>query len=287
MLALGLQSCQEQDDVLVGSQYPILFRNTQTRAVADIDDLKTDGFKVHAYYERGNVTNTFEKNVTYQSTQDVWGYGSPEYWVSGAEYWFQAFYPSTSSAYTLNVNNKKYTITGLDITEQVDIMAASTNCKVNEGAMCPEDGSVVNLAFDHLLTCVVLELRSSVPDVTINKLILKGVAATGSYVDGTWSSSGTVTLEHASGVSLDNVKYVDVTKGGILVIPEDIDGSSQTLTVKASNKDYYITFPVGTWVKGKKYTYKAEIKQSDIIFADSPDVDEWDSESATGSVIIK
>lgn len=288
VFALGFESCQVQDDDLGNGQYPILFGNTNTRALSGLDNLKNDGFQVHAYYERsGNKVGTFQKEVTYQSGQNVWGYEGLEYWISGADYWFNAFYPSTSSAYILTNTDASYTITDFDITEQVDIMAASTSCTVNEGETCPESGSVVNLTFDHLLACVVIEMRSQIPDITISKITLGNVANNGDYNGNTWSSSSTCSFEHESGVTLTmgNLEYIDVTNGGILVIPETV--TSQTLTIEASNKTYQVTFPAGTWTKGQKYAYTAEIKQSDIVFADSPKVDVWDSESATGSVIIK
>ena len=79
--------------------------------------------------------------------------------------------------------------------------------------------------------------------------------------------------------------YVDVTGGGILVVPES--ATNKTLTIEA-NKTYNLTLPAGTWESGKRYTYTLEIKQDDIVFVDdAPYVEEWDSENATGSVIIK
>ena len=62
----------------------------------------------------------------------------------------------------------------------------------------------------------------------------------------------------------------------------------ETITIEASNKTYSnISLPENTsWKNGRKYTYVAEIKQNDIIF-NEPSVKVWDSESATGSVIIQ
>ena len=79
--------------------------------------------------------------------------------------------------------------------------------------------------------------------------------------------------------------YVDVTQGGILVIPAS---SNKPLTIEASNKTYNVKIPSGTWEQGVKYSYTLEIKQDDISFVDgAPYVETWDSENATGSVIIK
>ena len=292
MLALSLQSCQKQEDVLGGEQYPILFGNSSARAVAGLDDLKTNGFKVYAYFTGNAGSATFEKNVTYKSDQSVWGYEGLEYWMPGVEYWFKAFYPKTSSAGILSVDNsnssQSYTITNFDITKQEDIMEATANCKVAEGASHPQSGSVVTLDFDHLLACVVIEIKTGVDGITINKITLSDVANYGQYENGMWSSSNTSSISSTSGVSLTKGSdYADVTHGGLLVIPEAINGK-QTLTIEASNdKRYDITIPSGTWSKGNKYTYKAEIKQNDITFNEPTISNKWDSESATGSVIIK
>ena len=292
MLALGWQSCQVQEDAPGAEQYPILFGKTSARAVAGLDDLKNNGFKVYAYFAGNAGSATFEKNVTYKSNQSVWGYEGLEYWMPGVEYWFKAFYPQTSSAGALNVDNsnssQSYTITNFDITKQEDIMEATANCKVAVGASHPESGSVVTLYFDHLLACVVIEMKSGMDGITINKITLSDVANYGQYENGMWSSSNTSSISITSGVSLTKGSdYVDVTHGGLLVIPESVNGQ-QDLTIEASNnKKYDITLPSGTWEKGNKYTYKAEIKENDIIFNEPSISKKWESESATGSVIIK
>lgn len=291
MLALGLQSCQEHDDGWGDTQYPILFGSSDTRALTDFDDLK-DGFRVHAYYERNSVGATIDKKATYDEEENVWGFEGVEYWLPGAQYWFQAFYPSEppQGAYTLTISNdkKSYAIEAFDINQQVDVTVALKECAVSENKFCPDDGSVIDLSFDHLLACIVVELKTDLTGVTITSVKLSDVKDNGQFngATATWSSSNETNITLASGVQLDpNADYADVTHGGILVIPADMN--DVTLTIEASNKTYSnVPLPDDTWVKGKKYTYRAEIKQSDIVF-NEPTVDEWDSDNATGSVIIK
>ena len=105
-----------------------------------------------------------------------------------------------------------------------------------------------------------------------------------------WNSGSYGNIEANSNVKREVGKdYVAVTHDGILVIPASAEG--KILIIETQNggttKSYSVEFPDDNkWEKGKKYTYTVEIKQDNIVF-NEPDVDEWDSENATGSVIIK
>lgn len=299
MLVAGLVSCQ-QEEIPQSLQYPILFGYSDTRAVAGLDDLQENGFKVYAYF-KGNTGNsaTFEKEVTYDEDKNVWGYEGLEYWIPGVEYWFKAFYPvSLKGVGSYSVKNtdssQSLTITDFNITQQVDIMVASATAKVPEGASYPEGegGSVVKLNFQHLLACIEIKIKSAVSGVKVESITIEGANNTGTYtsVDNKWTASSTDDITIDSGVELElNADYVPVTGDGILVIPASAKG--KTLIIKTRNgateKKYSVEFPENNvWDKGKKYSYTLEIKQSNIVFSE-PKVDEWDSENATGSVIIK
>lgn len=292
MLALGLQSCQENDGPDT-KQYPILFGYYQSRAAADITDLREDGFKVYAYFKGNAGSATFEKDVEYRQNDEVWAYTNLEYWVPGVNYWFTAFYPKAPTSATVTIDNSNSTqafeIEDLNISAQEDIMVAKEYCEVGTGALFPQAGNVVSFKFEHLLACVVIEMKSAIDNVTINNVTINNIADHGTYSNGAWSSSNRGSAKIESDVTLSKgADHADVTKGGILVIPEAT--GTQELEIEASNgKTYRANFPAGTWSKGNKYTYTVEIKQNDIIFKDltADNVQDWDSESATGSVIIK
>ena len=291
LLGMGLQSCKNGDVLPNEGRYPILFGSYDTRAVADLDDIKEEGFKVYAYFV-GNVgSSTFEKAVTYKSEQNIWAYEPLEYWIPNTEYWFKAFYPSSFTAGTLTVDNtsqaQNFTIANFDVVNhQEDIMVASAQCSVPDGAFTPADGSVVKLNFSHLLANIEIKIKSAVSGITINSIVIEKAENYGRYDGGVWSSTETGHIEYSSGVLLNvGDDFKSVTGDGILVIPASATG--KTLVVKASNKEYRADFPEGTeWQKGNKYAYTLEIKQSNIIF-NEPEVEKWDSENATGSVIIK
>ena len=291
MLAAGLVSCQQEDDLPKGVKYPILFGYYDTRAVADLDDLQDKGFKVYAYFE-GNTNNyaTFEKEVAYDEDKNVWGYQGLEYWIPGAKYWFKAFYPGDKFKVTNTSENQYFTVSDVDVVNhQVDLLVASATAEVPNNAMCPKDGSVVNLNFQHLLSNIQIKIQSEVSGIKINAVTIVNADNNGAYSSETeeWEPTATGDIEKKSDVELalkDDFKIV--TGDGILVIPGNPSGKS--LSVKASNgKEYKADFPATPqWEKGNRYTYTLVIKPSDIIF-NEPKVDEWDSENATGSVIIK
>lgn len=294
MLLAGVACNNEDVPNEPQGKYPILFGNYETRATAGLDDLKTNGFKVYAYF-KGNTGNshTFVKEVTYSDAQNVWGYEGLEYWIPGATYWFKAFYPTTPSAGTLTVDNtsstQSFTIADFDISKQEDIMVAETARKgmlVDKSTGAPLTGSVVNLKFEHLLSNVTIAIKADI-NVTINEVTLKYLPVKGNYEKGLWSSTqeGNIYMTGLNKtLSAANNDFVDVTDGGFLTLPTTVE--SAKLYVKTANKEYELSIPSVTWSAGIKYTYKLTIKQDDILF-DEPSVEEWDEENAVGSVIIK
>ena len=293
MLAAGVVSCQQHDDIPQGVKYPILFDSPDTRATATIDDLKDNGFKVYAFVQGNAGSTSFAKDVEYYETQGVWAFTSPEYWLPNTTYSFKAFYPAQLTAGTLAVNNgsstQSFTIEGFDaVNHQQDIMVASATATVPIGASYPENSSVVNLNFQHLLACIDIQMTSAITGVIITNITLEDADTNGSYssATGEWSAedSGNITITPENG-ALNSTTPTSVTNDGFLVIPGDALG--KTLVIETNiNKTYRVALPDKTWAKGNKYTYTAEVKQSNIIF-NEPKVDEWDSENATGSVIIK
>lgn len=274
-------------------EYPILFGYSDTRATADLSTLQAEGFGVYAYFTGFPVDtqgrySTFVKDVTYKSAQNVWAYEGLEYWIPGVSYWFTAFYPANLSGLEINntTEDQSYTISGFDITEQVDVMVAKKNTSVAAGATAPAEGSTVSLNFQHLLANVTIKVKSEIDGVVVKSIKLGSAETNSTYNGSTWSLSGnTTSISYSPSKTLTKgADYIDVTDGGLLVVPAS---AGKPLTIEA-NKTYNLTIPNGTWEKGMKYTYTLLIKQDDIIFVDNaPYTEVWDSESATGSVIIK
>ena len=291
VLCAGLQSCQNTEEVPHG--YPILFRcMDETRAETTVATMKADekGFNVYAFFNAPAANGvTFNKNVWYDEGKDMWIYNDVEYWIPGATYYFKAVYPAGIASVDNDDTTQAVTISGFDITKQQDILVATTDrngLEVDDNGN-PTGGSMVRLQFQHLLANVMIKIKSQIDGVAITSVKLGNLDNNSTYNGSTWAISGNTTfIEYDTPTPLTKgADLVDVTGGGFLVIPANSNG--KTLTIEA-NKTYNLTIPNGDWEIGKRYTYTIEIKQDDIVFVDgAPYVEEWDSENATGSVIIK
>lgn len=293
LLAVGVACSTDDVPQEPLGTYPILFRcMDETRAVATVESMQSDanGFAVYAFFTNNNASQSFNKTVKYDAESGKWLYSGLEYWIPGATYYFKAVYPTTITyAVDNSTTTQPLTITNYDITKQYDILVAETSrdgLLVNANGE-PTSGSVVNLNFKHLLANVTIKAKSQIDGVIIQEIVIGRADTNSTYNGSVWNLSGnTTTLEYSQPTTLTKgAEFVDVTNGGILVIPAS--ANNKTLTIQA-NKTYKLEFPSGTWEPGKRYTYTLEIKQDDIVFVDdAPYVEEWDSENATGSVIIK
>lgn len=288
MFASALQSCQTQVEIPDGAVYPILFGSTETRAVADLDDLKTNGFKVYAYFQ-GNVggSASFANNVKHAVVEglDVWSFETPEYWIPNTNYWFKAVYPGGIGNVDNDSSEQTFTISDLDISKQQDVMVATATASVAENATAPTSGSVVNLQFQHLLANVVIGIKAEISGVEVQSISLEGISQTGNYNNGSWSAEQTTTITNTAGITLDPSSQDYISVGSLLTIPQTINGS-QKLIIKTNKDEYTCTIPAIQWLANTQYTYLLLIEQENIIF-NEPYVEEWDKENATGSVIIK
>lgn len=295
LLAVGVACSTDDVPQEPLGTYPILFRcMDETRAVATVGSMQSDtnGFDVYAFFTNNaiNASQSFNKTVKYDDASGKWLYSGLEYWIPGATYYFKAVYPTTINyAVDNSTTTQPLTITGYDITKQYDILVAETS---REGLLVnadgePTSGSIVNLNFKHLLANVVVKIKAEV-NVTINNVSLKYVPVKGSYADGSWSYSSQGNIEKDGlnkSLSSSSDEYHDVTDGGFLAFPCDINDTK--LFIKTSDKTYELPLTAPTsWVAGNRYTYTLTIKQDNILF-DEPTVEEWDEENATGSVVIK
>jgi hypothetical protein len=269
----------------------------ETRAQATVDTMKDDanGFNVYAFFTTPTATGlSFTKNVKYTNGSLPYQHNNQglEYWIPGAKYWFKAVYPATINHDVDCANSDlKLTISNFDVRNQYDILVAETTrdgLVVNANGE-PTGGSIVNLQFKHLLANVVVKMKSQKEGVTVHKITLGDVDTNCTYDGNDWKGNGNFTeLIYNPEQSITLTKgddYEDVTGGGFLVVPAS---AMKTLTIETNIKTYNLSIPSGTWEIGTKYTYTIEIKQDDIVFVDgAPYVENWDSENATGSVIIK
>lgn len=282
VLCTGMQSCHNEK---ISSGYPILFRCADvTRAEATITDLQKNGFVVNAYFTANGSKFDFTKSLSYDNVSGIWGYNDIEYWLPGATYYFKALYPTNAGTIDNSTSAQSLTISNFDVTSQTDLLVAQTGAiDVDASIGSPTGGSVVYLQFKHLLANVIVKIKAEV-NVTINDMAIKYVPVKCNYTNGSWSETSQGNIEK-EGVNAKLSPGADPAEIGFLVIPQTVNGG-QELHIKTSDKTYDIAIPATTWKAGTKYTYTLTIKQNDILF-DEPTVEEWDEESAVGSVVIK
>ena len=294
MFASALQSCQTQVEIPDGAVYPILFGSTESRAVAGLEQIKSGGFKVYAYFEGNKGSSSFAKDVKHAVVEekDYWSFETPEYWIPNTNYWFKAVYPGGIGNVDNDSSEQTFTISDLDISKQQDVMVATATASVAENATAPTSGSVVNLTFEHLLANVVIKALSEInTPISVERIELRDISVGADYNGRSWNSStpkGTYGINSNMQLTkaTSDTDFKDITNGGLLVIPEQINGT-QKLYVKTSFKEYEIAFPtIYSWNSGQRYTYTLVIKQENIEF-NEPKVEIWDEENATGSVVIK
>lgn len=296
MWGFGLQSCNNEVEE-VSPRYPILFDcEGDTRAVADLDTMKRDenGFGVFAHYEfpenYGGKEFNFKKQVTYDSSKSAWTYNGLEYWLAGATYNFVAVYPYSIAEGTSSTDGATYSFENYNVADQLDIMVAKASAEVPEDkefGPIPYTGSAVNLSFDHILSNIIVKVKAEVADVTVKSISLSSIWDQGNCDNGTWTKDSENKFTFTVDKPITN-ELKDITNGGLLLIPQLAKGITLTVnaTIAGVNKTYEATIPDITWLSGTRYTYTINIKQSDITFGEL-DVEIWDVENATGSVIIK
>lgn len=291
VLCTGMQSCHNEK---ISSGYPILFRCADvTRAEATIKDLQDNGFNVNAYFTANGSKFDFTKSLSYDDVSGIWGYDDIEYWLPGATYYFKALYPTNAGTIDNKTSAQSLTISNFDVTSQTDLLVAETEAIVVDASIgSPTGGSVVNLTFQHLLANVVIKALSEInTPISVERIELRDISVGADYNGRSWNSStpkGTYGINSNMQLTkaTSDTDFKDITNGGLLVIPEQINGT-QKLYVKTSFKEYEIAFPtIYSWNSGQRYTYTLVIKQENIEF-NEPKVEIWDEENATGSVVIK
>lgn len=263
--------------------------------MATVKSMKEDGngFDVYAYIVGSTgATDSFDRNVKWDGS--AWSYTNTEYWIPGATYWFKAVYPHGIATVDNDDNTQAVTITDYDISNQDDILVAETDragLKATPEDQAPTTGSVVSLQFKHLLANVTIKVLSELETLDIERIELRNIASKGDY-NGNWNIANYSSCDFGidSDLTLNKAEsdtdYTDITNGGFIVIPEQINGT-QKLYIKTSFKEYEISFPTTPrWDPGQKYSYTLTINQEYIEF-NEPKVDIWDEENATGSVVIK
>ena len=285
----------------------------ETRAVADINSLKTDGFSVWGRY---GTTKVFDgRQVTFESPN--WVYDDPEVWTLDNEYRFFAVYPIGSVvnlvenagewSYNLNIETSA--------SADTDVLTALAYKNTGDVNFSPS----VNLSFSHLLTKINLTItqdtdENDTDDFSITKVTLSGVRSGGTYTvspsetaDSKWSTQleiGSASMDYVKEFSdpeplSKEGKAMTVWSDGLMLLPQSIGSQAVKLSIEYIYKiqgsddsesrfvEAYLPASADLWQSGKAITYSIKISEKNEISFMAPTIESWGSPQVGGTIIIK
>lgn len=323
LLIAGLSCNNDPMPDAPNGKYPILFRcSDETRAEATVESMKSDtnGFDVYAYFETNTGAKvSFEKNVKWDDSKDMWLYDGIEYWVIGATYWFKAVYPKGIAT----VDNDDSSSIKLSVTEtpsEIDFLIAEN------GPITSVEGydTAVDLQFKHVLTSVGLNIwrdggkhqndQMRIKTVTLGNILKSGTYSTANT--GAWSYNDDrlkVEKVYENFSDTDNIGAAvlnngTLEKGGtpanpfgdMMLLPQTLDDSNVVslkivYELKRQNAadweeaELEAVLPNKTLNPGQRYTFNVVLSSvTDItIYYIQTKVDPWGTPQVGGTVIIK
>lgn len=257
-LACGSDS---EDDMTASIGNAIVFdaRIDNTRAVADITDIQTDGFKVWGGYGTTTVFNG--ENIVLGSDNT---HTTDKKWTFNT-YNFYAVYPTTvNAAYTPPTT---FTINNYNVKDNkgTDLMIATATNHVY-----PDNGEAVGLYFRHALAQLefVGKSLSAIAPALLKKITIygDGVPATATYNESTqaWTANATTTQGNPLLTSDNGGSGWDLTStgatvvNGLMVFPKgNTDNVYVDLTTfdGKADKTQTLTIPAMKWENGNIYRY--------------------------------
>ena len=272
-----------------------------SRAVADIDDVKTNGFSVWGGYESGTSPVFEGTEITLGSENS---YTTDKYWTYNT-YNFYAVYPKGTTA-TYNVANNTFTINNYNVKNTEDLLCAS------ETHTYPKNGTTVNLNFKHLLTKVSVNLVKDATENSGDKIVVTDVSLNGMYMQGNYTLDNGTSPETGKWNGLANSSTMssgtinqELTTSEIAVltdcmmVPQTFSADHTVYLVvnytfdqgndgnNISTKTLIAPLPYGyVWGINTNIVYKATILVDHNIEFATPVVEEWGTEQAGGTIII-
>lgn len=269
-----------------------------TKAIADESTLKSEGFRVWAWFTGATSGNAFGDNGTHVTYADnAWTYSPTRYWMNGS-YDFFAVYPENSEVET---KDKDFTIT-YNVDSQADLLVA-TPVDAEGNPLTTIDGgtynSSVDLKFEHVLCQLEFKAISKALDL---QAALYGIdiyaSGSGTYssANESWTNApGTDKIYTTSGHSnLNGIEY-QVVESGIMMIPQALNEVSFIIRYYGKDEDgnlgeartevFLKNLAYPQWESGKKYTYLLSVTENGQITFGTPIVTPWVNASG-GSFII-
>lgn len=296
---------QEEPQTAIGFNAKV-----NSRALADMDAVQSNGFAVWGGYDGANVFS-----ATHVTMDGTWGYETAKYWVLNKEYTFFATYPHTASVTATNGTYK------LDVetpaAADLDILTASAYTDTNVSNFNPE----VALQFTHLMTRVNIKIAQDFntnkdDDFTVTKVTLTGIKPNGNYqvtnagttFTGTWIMENATTSFERTFSETEQKTIRNQTdqilsvwgENGLLLIPQAITSASVKVRIdylfsmnqseeepEEGSLEAYLPASADLWQPGKIITYSTIISNENNISFLAPTVEPWGTPQSGGTIIIK
>lgn len=285
----------------------------ETRAVADINSLKTDGFSVW-----GGFAATPElfngRKVTFSNSNWVCE-GPNEVWTLNNQYSFLAIHPvQDASKVTAYISDEKvYHNFSYNVPTNAgtDLLLATKQLTYDKS-----EGGSVPLQFTHALSNINVKVQknnaNSEDEVVVRQVSIKNVKKSGTLsAPGIYKTETLKWEECVDGFNFTSASNLNVTLpvnsagrpqmetviSNLCFIPQEIVANSVQLSIVYSIKtdgstDFYTAdayIPPTTWEFQKIYTYNVTLgaKKNDILFG-VPEVQDWErTEQVGGSIMIQ
>ena len=322
-VAATFASCSTDNEDFVTQNEPqkIVFdapvMNMGTRAaIADATYPETESFKVFANRHKGTYSgswaNNFMDGVDVSKVSTQWAPAQDYYWPkNGDMITFAAYSPADLNA-TTDCESVAYEITGLkvvgyklnaDLAQQKDLMFAPRVMDKTKA----NSSNGVDIKFNHALSLINFTVKSENTGITITDIIVKNAKDKGTFnediTDGAeykidepgatvkpaWSDqafqtgSSSIFNVFKGRQSVTNNDPAATVKGNLLMIPQNVNGSTITIKWEYTNGGSNVVLDevtksfselsISAWEIGKKYTYNITINLDKIYF--NPSVDNW------------
>lgn len=259
------------------------------------DTVSTRGARVTTENLTGNYDNNigvksydvnefYFENVLKHKTSSRWETPVTYYWPNSTDVLhFWAWAPKTmpsgkGTRSDIIVGNPtqnlsfSYTMQAPDATNKTDAQNQLDLLFAHSATKKSDHGGCVPLAFQHALAAVRFKVSQDMA-CTVNSVSLSGIKSTGNCTFNgsfTWSAQSSPTtfiqmLNTTVPESEGNFLPVGSEEATFMIIPQQLDGSSQTLTLNytqdGESKTFSAVIPAIAWEAGKLYTYTITLEE--------------------------
>ena len=246
--SVAFTACTDNDDNSVWEDTGNVVFTSQIQGVqaARVSNQAWDnGDEIGIFMQSGNTEVANQKYTASTSGKLTAAAGSELKYPAEGTSSFIAYYPFTSS---LNGKSVTFSVADQSNPSKIDFLYSynATNVK---------NGEVVNLAFSHQLSNIVVNIQH---DETITTTKGIGLSLTGMNTSATFNlADGSMTAD--SQATINMLVNAEGTQAQAIVLPAAAEGINMTFTLNEMNFNHELKAPENKFMAGCKYTYDATL----------------------------